>query len=76
MTGLQLGLEDGDVRLAGRMKDIGALIRELIDVRAAGERIGAGKTGQHDDLVIAVALAVWKARKKKKYNFCSPVRIF
>ena len=76
MTALQLGLEEGEVRLAGRMKDIGSLIRELIDVRVAGERIGADKSGQHDDLVIAVALAVWKARHKKKYNFCSPVRIF
>jgi hypothetical protein len=76
MTGLQLGLEEGEVRIAGRMKDLGSLIRELIDIRVTGERIGADRVGQHDDLVIAVALAVWKARRKKKYNFFGAQRLF
>ena len=30
------------------------------------EKIGACREGAHDDLVLAVALAVWHARKRKK----------
>jgi hypothetical protein len=66
MMGLQLGLEDGTLRIARRMRDVGALVRELVDVKVTGSRIGAEGAGQHDDLVIAVALAVWKGRQKKK----------
>jgi hypothetical protein len=66
MTGLQLGLENGAVKIARGMREVGALVRELVDVRASGVRMSAEGAGQHDDLVIAVALAVWKARQKKK----------
>jgi hypothetical protein len=66
MTGLQVGLENGEVRIARRMREVGSLVRELTDVLASGARMAAG-AGQHDDLVIAVALAVWKARQKKKF---------
>ncbi len=67
MTGLQLGLENGEVKIARRMREAGALVRELTDVRASGARMAAEGTGQHDDLVIAVALAMWKGRQKKKF---------
>ena len=75
MTGLQLGLEDGSLVIARRMKEVGALARELVDVKAKGARIGAEGAGQHDDLVIAVALAVWKAKQRKKANLFGTQRL-
>jgi hypothetical protein len=45
-------------------------VRELIDVRVTAGlglgkvRIGADGNGQHDDLVIALALACWRARRR------------
>jgi hypothetical protein len=32
--------------------------------------------GEHDDLVIALALACWKGRRVVKMNNLGPVRIF
>ena len=71
IAGVQLALEKGELRIARRMKDAGALVRELIDVRiTAGMgmgsvRIGAEGRGEHDDLVIALALACWRARRRE-----------
>jgi hypothetical protein len=53
ISGLQLALEKGELRIARRMKEVGSLVRELMEVR-----------GEHDDLVIALALACWRARRK------------
>jgi len=66
IAGVQMALEKGELRIARRMKDVGALVRELMDVRmAAGGAIGADRHGEHDDLVIALALACWRARKRE-----------
>ena len=71
IAGVQLALEKGDLRIARHMKDAGALVRELINVRVTAGlgtgkvRIGANGSGQHDDLVIALALACWRARWKE-----------
>jgi hypothetical protein len=59
ISGVQLALEKGELRIARRMKDAGALVRELVSVRM-GEATG----GEHDDLVIALALACWRARRR------------
>ncbi|HWC95718.1 MAG TPA: hypothetical protein VG456_03180, partial [Candidatus Sulfopaludibacter sp.] len=47
------------------MPEVRTLVRELVDVRVVGERIGAEGAGQHDDLVIALALACWRARRPR-----------
>jgi hypothetical protein len=44
------------------------LVRELLNfqvkvTRAAHEKFGSRRDGQHDDLVLAVALAVWYAER-------------
>lgn len=57
--GVQLALEKGELRIALRMKEAGALARELIAMRAGDDG------GEHDDLVLALALACWKARRRK-----------
>jgi phage FluMu gp28-like protein len=68
MVGLQVLLERGELKIA-RLKETGALVRELMDVRMTSSgttgrvRMGAEGCGEHDDLVIAVALACWRAKK-------------
>jgi hypothetical protein len=69
--GLQAVLETGELKIAAGLRFAGTLVKELVDVRvrqrvAGGVRIGADGPGQHDDLVIALALAVWRARKGVK----------
>ena len=68
LAGLQALLEQGELRISKRMREAGTLVRELMDVRMRSttsnrQRLGADGLGEHDDLVIAVALACWAARK-------------
>lgn len=68
LSGLRELLEKGELRIARKLAEAGTLVRELVDVRtrvrASGRmRLGADGFGEHDDLVIAVALACWGARK-------------
>lgn len=68
IVGLRLLLERGELKIAKDLKGLRMLMRELMDMQArekssGGVRIGADKYGQHDDLVIALALACWKAKK-------------
>jgi hypothetical protein len=50
-------MEKGELRIARRLREAGALVRELPDIRATTKNTG------HDDLVIAVALACWRANR-------------
>ena len=68
MSQLLVALENSELKIASRMKEAGTLKRELLDVRMSRRengsiQIGAEAYGQHDDLVIALALAVWRARR-------------
>jgi hypothetical protein len=68
IVGLRLLLERGELKIAKDLQGLRMLMRELMDMQArekstGGLRIGADKYGQHDDLVIALALACWKAKK-------------
>jgi hypothetical protein len=56
IAGLQLAIEKGELRVARGMAGAGSLIRELTEMR-----VDDGG-GEHDDLVMALALACWKAR--------------
>jgi hypothetical protein len=69
IAGVQLLLEQGELRIARGLREAGSLVRELLDVRmtmAGGGRmrLGAEGCGEHDDLVIALALAVWRGKRK------------
>jgi hypothetical protein len=69
IAGLQMALEKGELRLSKTMKELGALKRELMDVRlnrrpGGTPQFGAEAYGQHDDLVIALALAVWQSTRR------------
>ena len=77
MAALQMVLEKGQLKIARRLKETGALVRELLDVQATmgangRVRMGADGYGQHDDLVIAVALACWRGGKEKKWSTAIP----
>ena len=56
-----------DLRIAKGIEMAGVLVKELMNVRMSAKgmgryRVGADGSGQHDDLVVAVSLAVWRAR--------------
>ena len=70
LSGLQVLLDRGELRIARSLGHTSALLKELVDVKAilsnGGHlRMGADGAGQHDDLVIALALACWRARRKQ-----------
>jgi hypothetical protein len=70
IAGVQILLEQGELRIARDLRDAGALIRELMNVRITmggngWVRLGAEGFGEHDDLVIALALACWRAKRKQ-----------
>jgi hypothetical protein len=70
MAGVQVSLESGELRIARGLREAGVLVQELVDmrvmVRGTGRvRVGAEGVGEHDDLVIALGLAVWMARRPR-----------
>ncbi len=65
---VQVLLEAGELRIARQLREAGSLVRELTNIRATTKRtgrirLGADGCGEHDDLVIAVALGCWRARR-------------
>ena len=69
LAGVQVLLEERRLRIAREMPEARWLIKELVDMRARRRtsgrvRMGADGFGEHDDLVIAVALAVWRGRTR------------
>jgi len=80
LAGVQAALETGDRRIARRMRETGTLVQELMDVRvkvrgSGGLRLGADGLGQHDDLVLAVALACWAGRRGEVGERSDPLRL-
>ncbi len=64
VSGLQRCLEDGGLRVACGLREFGQLMEEMrgfgVRVTEGAERVFGGKK---DDLVIALALATWGARR-------------
>ena len=68
ITGLQVLLQSGRLQIAAGLKHGPDLVTELMGMRVkvggeGREQYGAWREGTHDDLVFAVALAYWAARK-------------
>jgi hypothetical protein len=65
ISGLDARLHTGELKIAAALSDAGALAEELKDFRRkvseAGRATYAARTGAHDDLVLAVAIALWFA---------------
>lgn len=68
ISGLDAALHLGTLRIAAALSDAGALQEELKDfqrsVSAAGRATYAARTGKHDDLVLAVAIALFAANNR------------
>ena len=68
IVGLQVLLQSGGLRIAAGLKHGPALVKEManmqVKVTAGGyEQYGAWREGTHDDLVFAVGLSCWAAKK-------------
>ena len=68
IVGLQLLLQRRALQMAAGMKFGPVLAREMAEMRvkitaSGNEQYGAWREGEHDDLVLAVALACWGARR-------------
>jgi hypothetical protein len=63
---LQVMLQARRIKVAPTLPEAKTLVRELTTFQvkitpAANEVFGAWREGQHDDLVLAVAIAIWQA---------------
>lgn len=68
IVGLQVLLQQRGLQIAGGLAHGPALVKEMADMQvrvtlSGNEQYGAWREGTHDDLVFAVALACWNARK-------------
>ena len=71
INGLVMMLEKKELELSRRVASARLLDKELAGVEARVSRsgqmsFGAWREGEHDDLVMAAALACWRARKKSQ----------
>jgi hypothetical protein len=69
MARLQVLFEYGELKIARTLRHVEELKKEMADMRvrvtpAGNEQFGAWREGEHDDLVFAVALACWGAKKR------------
>jgi hypothetical protein len=66
ITTLQIALQSGELRIAAELPGVAALVEELlnyrVEIRGTHETFNA-REGQHDDLVLALACAVYVARR-------------
>jgi hypothetical protein len=65
MSALHVALEREELKIAKRMKEVQALMREFLSVRVKENGSMGAEGGEHDDLVMGVALACWAAKRKK-----------
>lgn len=68
VVGLQVLMQQSGLQIAQGMKEGATLVREMSEMRvkvsgSRNEQFGAWRNGEHDDLVLAVALACWGVRK-------------
>jgi hypothetical protein len=70
VSGLDARLHTGELKIAAELIEAGALADELKDfqrsVGAAGRASYGARVGKHDDLVLAVAIALWFATSGPK----------
>lgn len=70
-------LHVGELRFSPDLTDAGALAEELKDFRRkvsdAGRATYNARTGKHDDLVLSIAIALWRATKPTRSASSAPV---
>lgn len=72
-------LHSGELRFAAELTEAHALADELKDFRrhltSAGRATYQARTGKHDDLVLAVAIALWWALERRRHQlYIGPLR--
>jgi hypothetical protein len=72
ISGVDARLHTGELRFAAELRESEALRDELQDFRrhvtTAGRATYQARTGRHDDLVLAVAIALWWATERRKHQ--------
>ena len=65
-------LHSGELRFAAELGEAHALAQELMDFRrhltTAGRATYQARVGKHDDLVLAVAIALWWAVERRRHE--------
>ena len=73
---LQALLHEGRLKILRELDEAETLIRELQDFRmeftAAGHMTFNARSGKHDDLVLALAIAVWRAHRRRQRGMGIP----
>ena len=68
VSSVQALLHEGRLHIQKDLPEAATLVRELQDFRVnfttAGHMTFSAREGKHDDLVLALALAVWRSRKR------------
>ena len=72
VTGVQVALQQGRLRIARALPEAETLIRELTNYKVTisdtgHDSYGAWRESDHDDLVFAVGLAVWSAGRERRH---------
>jgi hypothetical protein len=70
VSGLQLAFEKREIAIASELPLMSEVMRELMTMQvkvtpAGRERFEAWREGDHDDLVLAIALAWWRSARKE-----------
>jgi len=73
---VQVALQTDKLKIANSLPEAATLVRELQDFEikitdAANDTYGAWRVGAHDDLVLAVAMALYIGRKRAAWR--SPI---
>jgi hypothetical protein len=74
LVGLQLLFDTGQLRIARGLPETEILVKELMGMRVkmsstGHDSYGSGGEAAHDDLVLAVALACWRAKEPVNWNW-------
>jgi hypothetical protein len=70
---VQALLHEGRLKIQKDLPEAGVLVRELQDFRVeyspSGHLTFNARSGKHDDLVLALAIAVWRAHRDRRLSF-------
>jgi hypothetical protein len=74
IAGMTLLLELGKLKISQRLPEAKTLTKELLNMRVKISSTGhdayeAWRSGEHDDMVLALALALWRAKAARKKPF-------
>lgn len=78
VSAAQVALQTERLKVASSLPEASTLVRELqnfqvkINLETAHDSSGAWREGAHDDLVLAVALALWAASNERPVPTCTP----